>query len=75
MTPSKKSVKKLSVITGDPKMTMSDSIRQNPIYITLFEYARSLFYRSALNFLQFDIYIDHIWKHFWLPFPNNGQEC
>ena len=38
MTPLK-SVKKLSVMTVDPKMTMSDSIRRNPISITLFDYA------------------------------------
>ena len=38
-----KSVKKLSVMTGNPKMTTSDSIRRNPISITLFDYARSLF--------------------------------
>ena len=28
----------------------------------------------STKFPAFDIYIDHIWKYFWLPFPSNGQE-
>ena len=29
---------------------------------------------SALDFHQFDKYIDHIWEHFCLTVPSNGQE-
>ena len=71
-----KSVKNWSLMTGYLKITTFNSVRRNPRSITSLNHVRSSILNScsALNFQQFDIYIDHIWRIFWMSVHSNGQE-